>query len=124
MEIDALLRRTRISQNLKNLVKRLLEENQDLKPKEPCEEVKDVEIDALLEENQELTEPKEVNQDLKNLKNLVRSKDVRIDALLEENQDLTEPKEGCEEVKDGEIDALQRETSQNLKNFEEVKDER
>ncbi|KAF3850178.1 hypothetical protein F7725_019897 [Dissostichus mawsoni] len=81
-----------------------LEENQDLtEPKEPCEEVKDVEIDALLKENQDLTEPKEPCEEVK---------DGEIDALLKENQDLTEPKEPCEEVKDGEIDALLKENQE------------
>ncbi|KAK5898781.1 hypothetical protein CesoFtcFv8_008327 [Champsocephalus esox] len=46
-------------QKTKREIDALLEENQDLtEPKEPCEEVKDVEIDALLKENRDLTEPK------------------------------------------------------------------
>ncbi|KAF3849491.1 hypothetical protein F7725_019210 [Dissostichus mawsoni] len=81
------------SRQTKREMEALLEENRDLtEPKEPCEEVKDVEIEALLEENRDLTEPKEPCEEVK---------DGGIDALLEENQDLKEPKEGCEEVKDG-----------------------
>ncbi|KAK5925849.1 hypothetical protein CgunFtcFv8_021473 [Champsocephalus gunnari] len=76
----------------------LLEENQDLtEPEEPREEVKEGEMDALLEENQDLTEPEEPCEEVK---------DGEMDALLEENLDLTEPEEPCEEVKEGEMDAL------------------
>ncbi|KAK5886721.1 hypothetical protein CesoFtcFv8_017726 [Champsocephalus esox] len=66
------------------------------------------------------------NQDLTEPKEPCEEvKDGEIDALLEENQDLTEPKESCEEVKDGEIDALLKENqdlTEPKEPCEEVKD--
>ncbi|KAK5894551.1 hypothetical protein CesoFtcFv8_011233 [Champsocephalus esox] len=61
----------------------LLEENQDLtEPEEPCEEVKEGEMDALLEENQDLTEPEEPCEE--------ETVDMKIerDALKEELENL------------------------------------